>query len=194
MTDWSEGDHYNLSFAINKSRRYHSLLRAHYQSLHDLSTAISAIAGSGTFIALLKSDVPLLAKWLAGFVAVSTTLDTVFRFSKKASLHDGLSRRFTELAASIEGLEPNDVNLARVSKKRILIEKDEPPEKTIVNLIAQNDEARARGVADHDLFDFTLLERLLGRFFAFNVAGIVRRRDLKRARPSLFVARPDGAT
>jgi len=160
---WDHGEYYGVAFAVGKSRRYHAKLRAFYQQCDGLVVAATAATGTSAFAVLFgSSENSKLAAWLTGVVALSSTLDLVFRFSDKSLLHSQLCVRFTELAARLEELAPTEENLQLAKAERIRIEKDEPTEKRIVDLLAHNDEARARGVDPNDLIPIGPIQSVVG--------------------------------
>jgi hypothetical protein len=168
---WNDDGYYEVSFAINKSRRYHAKMRAFYQSCHDYTTAATAISGTSGFIAVLAQSARLAA-WLTAIVAIASTLDLVFGFDKKAAMYDGLCRRFTELASQIERWPATPDNLTRARERRLEIELDEPTERRLIDLIAQNEECRARGVAPDKLVRISRLQRMFGYVFTFGLKRI----------------------
>jgi hypothetical protein len=97
-------------------------------------------------------------------------LDTAYRFTRKATLHSNLCRRYTELAAKIARLPPTEENLHRAESLLLRIEGDEPPQKPLINLLAQNEEARARGTTDADqIVPLTRLQERFGYIFTFGM-------------------------
>ena len=165
---WDDDEFYDLSFSIEKCRRYHAKLRDHYQRIHDLTTAANVVAGSGTFIAVLGA-LPIVAGALSGVVAIASLLDLVFRTDRKAQLHHDLCGRFTELAAKIEITPATADNLAALRAERLLIEKDEPSEKRLVENMAHNDTSRARGVPEADLIPLSSAQKRFGYFLNFDM-------------------------
>ncbi len=174
---WNDDGFYDVSFAVNKSRRYHAKMRAFYQASHDYATAATAISGTSGFVAVL-ADASTAAKVLTAIVAVASTLDLVFGFDKKASLHDNLCRRFTDLAAKIEDTKPTLENFHKIREERINIEKDKPTERRLIDLLAQNEECRARGIKDPgDLISLTRAQRYLGYIMTFGMRKIEAQHD-----------------
>ena len=171
MAQWKDGDFYDCSFSVHKSRRYHAKMRAFYRTCYNLTVAATAVTGSAAFVSLLGSAT-MLAKWLTGVVAIASTLELVFRLSKKADLHDDLCRRFTKLAADMEKMEPTNENLQNARAQRLLIERDEPTERRLIDLVAQNEESRARGVSPEDLVPISGPQRLFGYIFTFGMGRI----------------------
>lgn len=171
---WNDGDYYYASFAVHKCRRYHARLRDFYRSAHNLILIANIVASSGAFVALLGS-LPWLATVLSGLVAVASLCDYVFQTEKTSALHAELCRKFTGLAADIEGLEETPDNLRRVRAKRLKIEADEPSEKRLVDLWAQREEERARGVEEARLIPLSRLQRsFLGCMFTFGMRRLER--------------------
>ncbi len=170
---WDQDNYYVASFGIHKCRRYHAKLRAFYQGLHNAALGANAVTASGAFVAVL-AEMPTLAAWLTGVVAVATSFDVLFGFDARARLHDDLCRRFTELAACIVEWPPTPANLARAAAQRIRIEKDEPTEKRLIDLLAQNEEARCRGVREEDLLPISKLQRVFGYCFTFGLPRLER--------------------
>ncbi len=172
---WDDDGFYDASFAINKSRRYHAKMRAFYQAAHDYSTAATAISGTSGFVAVL-AWAPRVALALTAIVAISSTLDLVFGFDKKALVHDGLCRRFTALAAKIEDTPATLENLCKVKEARLEIEMDEPTERRLIDLIAENEECRARGVEEKELVVLTNKQRYFGYIITFGMDKIEAQR------------------
>jgi hypothetical protein len=106
---------------------------------------------------------------LTGVVALASTLDVVFGFGKKENQHDQLCRRFTELAAMIAELTPTPENLRWARAERLRIEADEPTERRLVDLQAENEECRARGVDEEDHYPFTSFQRWFGYVATFGI-------------------------
>jgi len=180
---WNDGDYYDASFAIHKSRRYHANLRDFYQAAHNYTTAANAFAASGAFIAILGSQ-PVIAGILAATVAFASLLDMIFGYESKARLHHELCARFTRLAADLEKLPETPENLADVRAKRLLVEADEPRQKRLVDLMAQNEEARSRGVLEKDLLPLTWWQCHFGYLFTFGLRrleGEKAKRETERA-------------
>jgi hypothetical protein len=146
-------------------------MRAFYQASHDYTTAATAISGASGFIAVLSSA-STIAAWLTAIVAVASTLDLVFGFDKKAATYDGLCRRFTDLAANIEELPATPDSLKKIREKRLEIEKDEPTERRIVDLLAQNEESRSRNVSPNKLLKISRAQRVFGYVITFGMKNI----------------------
>jgi hypothetical protein len=134
---------YSIDFAVNKSLRYHAARRAFFDRLHSISNAFSAMGASGTFAALVSgTSNNTLAIWASAMTAALQAFDLAFGFPKKARLHDGLYKQFSDLAEEMAKAEINagakkEINLKLVSQfkaKRIRIERGEPTALKVLNL------------------------------------------------------------
>ena len=172
---WNDGACYDVSFGVNRSRRYHAKMRAWYQGWHDLVLALNAVLGTAAFVALLGGKAGWLPQILTGVVAAGSAIDTVLGFAKKAKRHDDLCRSFTDLAARMILRPANAANHAWACAERLKIERDEPPVRRLVDLIAENEEARSRGVAERDLLPLSGPQRTLGYCFTFGLPRLERR-------------------
>lgn len=168
LADWNEGEYYPTSFAVGKSRRYHAKMARFYRGCHHFGVASSALTGTSAFVALV-SDAPGIAQWLTGIVAFAATLDLVFAFSERADKQEHLRRKFTELAACIVEWKPTPENLARARAERLRIEAEDSSERRLVDLQAENEEARARGMPPEDLVPLSRAQRWLGYVATFGM-------------------------
>lgn len=168
---WSDGPYYDASFGVEKSRRYHAMLRDHYQRVADGIATSNAISGSGAFVAILGS-LPLVAGSLTAVVAMGATLDRHYGFAKKAQLHHDLCGRFTDLAADIVTCEPTEANLRKARAKRLRIEKDAPVVKRLVEIMAHCETARGRGIPEGRLPPLSRWQRRFGCFATFGLHRI----------------------
>jgi hypothetical protein len=178
---WDDGDYYDASFSIHKSRRYHARLRDFYQTLHNYTTGLNAFAASGAFVAFLGSLTNFAAA-LSAIVALASLFDSLFQYDSRARLHHDLCARFTRTAAEIETLPETPQSLAHVRSERLKMECDEPAEKRLVERMAENDEARSRGVPESELIHLSKPQRILGYFFTYNMAHLERQRAAREAR------------
>lgn len=150
--------------------------------------AVSAISGTSAFVTLFLADRNTLpAKILTGLIATASILNLVFGFGKKADLHDKLAREFTKLAADIEVLPATPSNLAKCKARRLNIEADEPTVRRIIDLRAQNDEWRSRGVRHDRLCPLGYFQRRswLAYFFDFGLGDLEARLKERDAPKSL---------
>ncbi|MGH7783454.1 MAG: hypothetical protein ACREO5_06415 [Candidatus Binatia bacterium] len=147
-------------------------MRAFYNACHNYSEAATAITGSAAFISLFGSGFDWITKFLTGVVAAASTANLVFQFPAKAELHDDLCRRFTDLAARIELWPATPENCAKARADRLQIEKDEPTERRLVDLLAFNEEARSRGISADRLVPLSRLQRIFGYICTFGMGKI----------------------
>jgi hypothetical protein len=110
---------------------------------YNLTRAATALTGTTSFFVLLAKGTEI-ATYLTGVVAAAASLDSIFRFNRKARNHEALTRRFTDLSSKIAGWEPIPANLKKARSERLRIEKDEPPVRRLIDLQSQNEEARSR--------------------------------------------------
>lgn len=170
---WNDGDYYDASFGIHKCRRYHAKLRDFYQGAYNYTTAANAFGASGAFFAILGS-LTVVAAILSGLVALASLFDSIFKYENRARCHNDLCGRFTRLAAELEKLPETPENLADIRAKRLLIEADEPSEKRLVDLMASNDEARARGISEDRLHRLKFWQRNVGFIATFGLPRLER--------------------
>ncbi|MCK1693844.1 hypothetical protein [Bradyrhizobium sp. 144] len=171
MSDWSEDGYYDVCFSVEKSRRYHAKMQAYYDWCYNLTRAATALTGTASFFTLLAGGTEI-AKYLTAIVAAAASLDSVFRFNRKARVHEGLSRRFTELSAKIAGWESVPQNLKKARAERLRIEKDEPPVRRLIDLQAQNEETRARDIPEEHCVPLTGLQRKFGYVITFGMTRL----------------------
>lgn len=175
---WDVGDCYDVAFGVGKSRRYHSAMRDFYQRLSDLITTVNALTGTSAFVALFLEDRGALsAKLLIGLIAIASVLNLVFRFQKKADLHDSLVKRFAKLAVWMERTPATEANRREACAQRLEIEADEPTVRRIIDLRAHNDELRSRGVplARHLPLGWSHRNLPFGYCFDYGLAGVEER-------------------
>jgi DDE superfamily endonuclease len=155
---------------VNTSIRYHAKRRAFFDAAHRLMMLIGVIGGSAAFFALLSNSASMLAKIAAFSVAVATAIDLVFSLPEKAREHDKLCERFSDLAAEIMGNIHGKSDRLIVSgfrTKRLIIEKHEPTMMPALNLICHNEEARARGYGESELYSIGWLQLIFAQFCTF---------------------------
>ena len=101
-------------------------------------------------------------------------MDTVFKFSAKAKLHNELCHRFTELAASMAEWSATENNYRAACAARLRIEANEPPTKRLVDIHARNEELQARGYSSEHFAPLSGPQRWLGCFITFDVERLNR--------------------
>ncbi|MBB4259962.1 hypothetical protein [Bradyrhizobium sp. CIR3A] len=193
MSDWSEGAYHDLSFSVEKCRRYHALMQAHYDRCYNLIRVATALTGTSGFFSLVAGGTET-AKVLTGIVAAAATFDQVFRFNRKARSHEALARRFTDLSSKIAGWEPTPANLKKARAERIRIERDEPPVKRLIDLLAQNEEVRARGISDEYCVPLSKWQRRFGYVWTFGMLRLERWETEQRKFKSTTSQEPAAST
>jgi hypothetical protein len=176
VSDWADGDYYDVNFAACKSRRYHIKMRAFYEWCHNLARVATALTGTASFFVLLATKTGGIetAKYLTAVVAIAASIDSVFRFERKARLHDGLGRSFTRLCGKIAEWDETPVNLHKARAARLKIEEDEPPLRRLIDLQAQNEEARARGIGNDGMVPLSRSQRMFGYVITFGMVRLER--------------------
>lgn len=139
----AEESWYQLGFGVARSLRYHAKRRAFFERCDHLTRAITAIAGFGTVGSVLNGF--HVAAIVAGsIVGVMTALDLVFDYSRRASVYDGLYRRFADLGVRVAGAVHSDANYRTFDVERLLIEKEEPTKLSVLDVLCANEELKAR--------------------------------------------------
>ena len=128
----------DLSFAIEKSMRYHQRRRGHYETCHRW-IMFGVIVGPAV-VALLNVPVGIVIT----VPAVLGALDLVWAPSHRARDHEMLFRAFSELAIKVRS-ETEDPQYDEWVEKRIRIEADEPPIYTALEADCDNEVRRAWG-------------------------------------------------
>lgn len=161
----------DLSFGVNKSRRYHEFLCSFYTRWRDAMKVVTVISGSGAFF-LITQGHKELAELVSAFVATWAILDVIFAPDKKADLHRELGQRFIDLARDIATAPHDRHSYQKLSARRLELEKDEPPCKRLVDLQARNDECRARGFPPECEVPLSRAQRRFGYFLTFGMARL----------------------
>jgi hypothetical protein len=175
VSDWDADGYYDNSFAVERARRYHAKMQAFYDGCYNLTRVATALTGTASFFSLISGGAGTeIAKWLTGIVAAAATFDQLFRFNRKARTHEALTRRFTDLSSKIAGWEAVPQNLKKARSERLRIEKDEPPVKRLIDLQAQNEEARAREVPDDKCVPLSWPQRTFGYLWTFGMPRLER--------------------
>jgi hypothetical protein len=179
--NWADSPYYEVSCSVHKCRRYHAKLRDFYQGAYNWTVAGNAITGSAAFVAILASNPFYLGTILSGVFAVASSLEAIFKYETKARAHHDLSVRFTKLAAEIEELQETPDNLARVRAERLRIEADEPAEKRLVEIMASNDELRARGVPESKLHRVSWCQSKFGYIWTWGLRRLEREKSARES-------------
>lgn len=190
---WDHSPYYEVSFGINRSRRYHAKMQDFYQRWYDYTNVGNALCGAGAFLALFGGKDSFAAQILIGAVTLFSTVATVLGPAKKARTHSDLVRKFTLLAAELVKREPTPTNLKWAISQRLKIEEGEPPVRRLIDILAENEEHRARGVPESELVPLSSWQRFFGYWRDF---GMKRLEDWKDAQERRHLAAGDqnGAT
>lgn len=159
---------YRLSHAISKSIRYHAKRRRFFDNLHYAVNAIIAVGGSGAFVALWSGDKGNIALYIAGIVAVASSLDLVFGFFKRGHIHDDLLKRFSRLLHDITLMPHTLENLAKWCAERLLIEEEEPTFLALLVAICENEVFYAEGHYGEVLEGIGPCRRVLAHWISFD--------------------------
>jgi len=118
--------------------------------------------------ALLGKVDTSLAIVAAALVSTMSVIDLVVGFSESANLHRDLRRRFVELEQDIIA-DHDDARLGELQRRRLEIEKDEPPVRRALATLVQNEQVLSDyPIADapRHLVHVGWWQRLTAHFFA----------------------------
>jgi hypothetical protein len=180
IQEWDASPYHEIAFDVSRSRRYHIKMRAFFEGLHAVIVGANALLAASAFWALLGGKDGAIAQWLTAAIALLAVLDVVFTPAKKGALHADLARRFTMIATGMVTRPPTPDNLMWAREERLKIEQDEPPEKRLVDLLAQNDEFGARGLPN-ETWQLNWWQRHLGYVMTFGMKRLEKVRDERAA-------------
>lgn len=155
-----------LDLAVHISLRYHAQRRAWFDGLHRLSMVLSAVGGSAALASVLTAGHSLpapnsLVLIIALTVTLAGALSVAFGFSERARTANDLYRRFAALAHQMAAHPaPGTAELRTWKAERLMIEADEPPIISVLNVLCHNAEMRARGYGDEHRFRVRWWQRL----------------------------------
>jgi len=178
---WDTVPYHHAAFAVGKSRRYHEMMANFHEQIANAITWMNIILSSTALLSLFgdpKSTT--VAKICSGLVVVLSASEKTFKPLSKSRHHDGLRRRFIDLAIIIEKTPANPKGLEKIKAKRLEIEKDERPVCRLIDLIAVNEEMGARGYPQDDLIPLSWMQRHFGYFGEFGMARLERWREQQR--------------
>lgn len=165
---------YEQLFGVRRSVRYHQRRRSYFESWHGCIAALQVVSGSSAFAGLLAEGAVLntIGISLAPVPPLLAAIDLVFGTTRRATLHAGLGRQFSQLEADMvpheadcESTTPEE--LAKFIRRRLAIEADEPPKLRVVDLLSHNDVVR--GTYTHgNVFRIGLIRRFMGHVFDVN--------------------------
>ena len=163
---------YHQLFGVRRSVRYHQRRRSYLEAWHTCIAATQVVCGSSG-VAALFADATAIGLSLTAVPPLLAAVDLVFGTTRRATLHAGLGRQFSQLEADMvpheaegEGLE--DSLLANFQRRRLAIEADEPPKLRVVDLLSHND--LVRGAYTHgSIYPIGPARRLCGHVLDTNV-------------------------
>lgn len=148
-------------WSVQRSQRYHSR-RASFYGRWNKATAFTGVVGGSAVFASIGNQMPLVATFGAAAVVLISGADLVAGTSEMARKHNDLRRRFCELEAEIVAkTEASAKEVASWKSKRLAIESDEPPTYVALDLLCDNELARAYGhLADRPQHQVPWFKRL----------------------------------
>lgn len=147
IDDLSE-DMWELLVGVRVCIRYHDRRRHFFVTAHRFTAATGAIFGTAAMAALFGKVDQSLGLAAAALVTSMSVIDLVIGFSESANLHRDLRRRFVELEQAIIA-DHDDARLGELQRRRLEIEKDEPPVRRALATLVQNEQI----LSDYPLAD-----------------------------------------
>lgn len=141
---------HELLFHVGRSVRYHDRRRAFFEALHRISSVFVVLLASSVFLDLLgsASERPWWITGIALMAAIFAAFDIIVGFSRFATLHHDLKRRFIQLEIEISTQDVTQQNLRSQQAECLRIEQDEPPVYRALDLLCHNELAHAKGYTD----------------------------------------------
>ena len=166
---------YHQLFGVRRSVRYHQRRRSCFESWHGCIAAVQVVSGSSAIAALVAEGAALgaIGIYLAAVPPLLAAVDLVFGTTRRATLHAGIGRQFSQLEADMVAHEADRdsvtaATLASFKKRRLAIEADEPPKLRVVDLLSHND--LVRGTYTHgQTYRIGLIRLALGHVLDVNV-------------------------
>lgn len=152
LPDDVQGLYYEFLFDVQRSIRYHNCRRDFFDTLQTFTQIVSALLGTATFTAILASAGKWVTLLASSLVAIFSITSLVISPSKKSLLYADLAKRFIDLKSQL--IEKSEVTLEDIrslTKKRLEIEKDEPPVLRTLDSYCHNEEVRAGDYDDGEL-------------------------------------------
>jgi hypothetical protein len=140
-----ELERWNIDFDVSKSIRYHAYRRSFWDAADSWAKILTIISGATVLVSIIGSN-NLVATIFAFIVAITSTMDVVLGFSRRARVHDGLYRAFSRLAQDIAEIgAPTATDINKWRRRRLEIEMDEPGVIDWLERRCSAEEAAARG-------------------------------------------------
>lgn len=139
-------DQYGLLFDIRRSVRYHDRRRAFYEQLHHVTSLMTILMAGSVLFDLAKDG--KTAGWMIGLSGVAALLaaaDMVLGYSRRATLHTDLRKRFADLEIEMLKGDAAPETWQTYRLERLLIEKDEPAIYKVLDALCRNELLIAQG-------------------------------------------------
>ncbi|HZG07792.1 MAG TPA: hypothetical protein VEZ70_02300 [Allosphingosinicella sp.] len=137
---------FKSEYGISRLIRYHGKRQRFFDGLHRIVLFTNAVLGSSAFVTII-SDRTYIAAWLTAIVAIISALDNVVAFSERARKHSEQRSRYYELYCELIATPTAEFKIDAFREKRLRIDRDSPPPRRVLDVIARNEEDIARGFA-----------------------------------------------
>lgn len=188
-----ESELHALQFGVERSIRYHSKRRQHYDLLGAASTFLGLLSGSAA-VASATTQIGWLVVWLGALAALVSAANLVIGSTGKARTHHDLQRKFTELQKlMLEAPAPTIAELAKWTARRAEIEADEPPKLLVLDMMCHNELTIAWGYVDQPLASINCVQRALADWTDIGAEGSARSfvKAIQESRRSALSAAPE---
>jgi hypothetical protein len=143
----TKAERWKLLWPVQRSARYHARRQSFFDRWRLLTAGASVLLGSAAATNIVTKGGPELTLAMALAVTVLSTIDLVVGTTVMARLHSDLRRRYLALETDIQCQpEPTKEDLDRWKTERLRIEADEPPVYVALDLLCENEMARAYGM------------------------------------------------
>lgn len=167
-----------LLFGVRRSVRYHERRRHFFDSWNRVTSAISVVFGSAAIATLLEGADKIWTVAAALAVTITSTVDLVVGTARQSWVHADLAKQFIDLEQEIVGSPATERNLIKYTSKRLEIEKEEPPVKRVLDIIAHNDMIMSDDRYDEDdMFVVPPFKRLFANVFDMEVESLRRKKE-----------------
>ena len=148
----------SLQFYAKRSQRYHEHRHGFYAAWLKRIQFANLFLGSGAVSVFLSQNdgwdtLLLLSPVIA---AVTSAWIVSFKVVDLAALHSGLYEAWNDFEQALRDLdEPNESDLARLGRRKLELEKREPPVYHAVNRMCRNEVIRSLGLdEEHEKMDW----------------------------------------
>ena len=181
-SDQIHEQHYKLLVAARRSVRYHMHRQRFLDRISKWGSALTAIFGSATVMSLLadqgEGD---RSQYVAAATAVFAALELVFGPARSARYHNELAREFIALeqeALRVGSTSVTAESLLGLQIRRLDIEAKEPPVYRVLDVLCNDEVAKAFGHPEEHRSNVTWFQRLFK-----NIVDIRADRLEKKRRP-----------